>query len=218
MRGGLAILTAATLAAGNVQAHPHIFIDTGLHLLFDTDGRLAAVRVVWTYDELYSLFVLEDLGLDADYDGALTEAEKAKLNGFDMEWVPGYEGDTYGLLGGAKIALSGPMEHTADLVDGRIVTTHVRALADRIEVGETPVIFQVYDPTYYTAYTLSLPTRIEGRSDCSAQVFVPDMTEANQALLDALREIGADETLEDYDFPAVGANFAEEIRLLCASS
>lgn len=206
----------AALAAGPAPAHPHIFIDSGLHPVFDGEGRLSAVRVVWTYDELYSLLTLEDLGLDDDYDGALTEAELARLNGFDMDWMPGYEGDLYVLANGQPVALSGPLDHATEFVDGRIVTMHTRALKTRIEVGAEPVVFQVYDPTFYTAYHVTLPTRIEGRGDCTARTFVPDLTEANRALLDALAELGADETVEDYDFPAVGAEFAEEIRLTCA--
>lgn len=207
------MLLASALPAG---AHPHIFIDAGINAVFDDQGRLAAIRVIWTYDEYYSLAVLEDLGLDSDYDGALTAKEEAQLSGFDMNWIEGFEGDTYGLLGEEKIALSGPLEPTATLVDGRIVTTHLRALEDRIELGETPVIFQAYDPEYYTAYSITLTPRVEGREGCTAQVFVPQQTEANQVLLDALAEVGADETLEDAGFPAVGAQFADEVRITCA--
>ena len=206
----------AAVVASAVYAHPHIFIDSGVHPIFDAEGQLAAVRVIWTYDDLYSLLTLEDLGLDSDYDGALTPEERAKLDGFDMDWMPGYEGDLYVLVGGERVALSGPVEHSADFVDGRIVTMHTRALQTRVAVGAEPVVFQVYDPTFYTAYHITLPTRIEGREDCDARTFVPDLTEANQALIDALAELGADETIEDYDFPAVGADFAEEIRLTCA--
>ncbi len=204
------------MLAGAAHAHPHIFVDTGLHPVFDDQGLLAAIRVVWSYDEMFSLLILEDKGLDPDYDGVLTEAETQALNGFDMQWIDGYEGDVYGLLGGVVLGLSGPLEHTADMVDGRIVSTHLRALDKRIDVGGQPVIFQAYDPTFYTAYHITLPTRIEGRDGCSAKVFLPNLDEANQILLDAISEVGADENIEDYDFPAVGADFAEEIRLTCA--
>lgn len=200
---------------GIAFAHPHVFIDTGIHAIFDDEGRVAAIRVVWTYDDLFSLLVLEDLKLDHDYDGKLTEAEETKLSGFDMNWIEGYAGDTYALFDDEQIELSRPIEYTATLSDGRIVTTHIRTLENRVEPIEIPLIVQTYDPEFYTAYHLTLPTRIEGRSGCHGQVFVPDLDKANQILLDALAEVGADENIEEVGFPAVGADFAEEVRITC---
>ena len=51
------------------------------------------MRVTWAYDEFYSLLVLEDMRLDQDADGVLTEAEEQFLSGFDAQWVEGYNGD-----------------------------------------------------------------------------------------------------------------------------
>lgn len=212
----LGAIAGVALAAGQAAAHPHVFIDSGLHLIFDTEGRLAAVRVIWAYDEFYSLLVLEDMGLDADHDGVLTPEELARLDGFDMAWDPDFPGDLYGEAGGDEIALSRPLEHSTELRDGRIVTMHIRALETRLDPAELPVVFRVYDPSFYTAYTVALPTRIEGREGCAAEVLEPVMDEANAQLLAALAELGATDTVSEADFPAVGAAFADEIRLTCA--
>jgi ABC-type uncharacterized transport system substrate-binding protein len=212
--------TAAMLCALSAPAlaHPHVFVDTGLRLIFDDQGRLAAVRVTWAYDELFSLLVLEDRELDKDYDGKLTEAEQAALKGFDMDWPDWFEGDLFLTAGGEKIEMSGPMEITATLADSRIVTTHLRALETRLEVGEQPVVFQVYDPGYYTGYEISLPVKIIGREGCAAKVFMPDLDAAQKELQDALAEYTPSEDLEEMGWPAVGASFAEEVRLTCAPS
>lgn len=217
-RPTLLLAAALCLAPPGAGAHPHIFIDAGVHPLFDNAGRLAAVRVIWTYDEYYSLLVLEDLGLDADYDGLLSDAEKRRLDGFDMKWLPDYAGDLYVLSGGQEVGLSRPVEHSADMVDGRIVTTHTRALDERIAVAEDPVVFRIYDPTFYTAYHVALPTVIEGRTGCKAATVVPDLDAANQALKEALAELGTDESTVEMGFPEVGSVFAEEIHLTCAPS
>lgn len=202
---------------GQAHAHPHIFIEAGLDFIFDDQNQLTAVRVSWTYDDLYSLLVIQDLGLDNDYDGRLTPREQEKLTGFDMRWVEGFEGDLYVLKDGPPITLGGPRDYTAKLIDGRVVTTHVRDLDTQIAVGDEPLIFQIYDPGFYTAYEITGPNRIQGGAACSTQVFVPDIDEANQVLLDALKELGADVSADEAGFPAVGANFAEEVRLTCAS-
>ena len=54
------------LLAAPLQAHPHIFINTGLLFLVDAQNRLTHVQVTWEYDELYSLLVTEDMGVDSD--------------------------------------------------------------------------------------------------------------------------------------------------------
>lgn len=216
MRRVLAFAAGLWAAGGPALAHPHIFIDTGLHLLFDDAGQLAAVRVVWAYDEFTSLLVLEDRGLDKDYDGKLTEEELARLDGFDMGWDEGWPGDLYLKVGETGVPLSRPLEHTATLQDGRIVTTHLRALETRVAMDGPAVVLSAYDPSYYVAYTLSLPTRIEGREGCEATITQPNLSAANQRLLDAMAELGADETLEAYDLPPVGEDFAEKLTLTCA--
>ena len=77
----------------SAAAHPHVFIDTGLEFIVDDAGQLTHVRVTWVYDEFYSLLVLEDMKLDQDADGVLTDAEEQVLAGFDAQWVEGYNGD-----------------------------------------------------------------------------------------------------------------------------
>ena len=111
-------------------AHPHIFVDTGLTFVTDDAGRLTGVEVLWSYDELYSLLILEDMSLDPDYDGVLTEAELAQLQGFDMQWMEGYAGDLYLTVAGQPVPL-GPPEprpegQPLDLVEGPLQQLHHR--------------------------------------------------------------------------------------------
>ncbi len=88
-----ALLTAAALGlalASPLGAHPHIYIDTDFDLVFDTDGKLTAVRIDWAYDDFYSLLMIEENGLDADGDGTVTPEEmrsqlQAKLAEYDSD-------------------------------------------------------------------------------------------------------------------------------------
>lgn len=202
------------LAAAPAGAHPHIYIDAGLHPIFDRAGRLVAVRVIWAYDDLYSSLIFEDRGVDPDMDGVLTPEETALLQGFDMAWEPGFEGDLEVRRGDDRIALSGPTEPTAAVIAGQIVTTHVRRFAEPLVVGADPVVFAVYDPTFYSAYTIALGALPEGREDCKAELYEPDVEAAYEILGAAIEEMGA-ERIANGDFPAVGAIFAEELRLSC---
>jgi polyphosphate kinase len=185
-------------------------------LIFDAQGRAAAVRVTWTYDDFYSLLMIEDRKLDADYDGRLTPEEEAKLAGFDMDWDADFEGDLYVLAGEAPVALSRPSDWTASYAEGRITSTHLRRLAAPVPPG-APLVIQVYDPGYYTAYVIAgQPVLTGAGARCSVQVFEPDRAAADARLMAAIEEMGASGNLE-MDFPAVGSAYAEEARVTCAT-
>ncbi|MBD1206302.1 MAG: DUF1007 family protein [Rhodobacteraceae bacterium] len=196
--------------AGPAAAHPHIFMETEIEVLRDAEGRAAALRVTWTYDPFFSLVLITERGLDPDGDGTLTAAETAALQGFDMNWEPGFPGDTYAFAGAQAVALSGPRDGVARYEGGRIISSHIRDLV--VPVSGLLVV-KNYDPTYYTEYTIRA-VRAEG---CATEIIAPDLTEAERALQAALAELPADVDVE-MGFPEVGAVFAQEVRVTCAAS
>lgn len=203
------------------MAHPHIWVDAGLEIYFDDQGRLAALRITWVYDEFFSMLMLSDLELDSGFSGELTPEDHAALQGFDMNWIEGYHGDVFVTLDGAAQALSGPLEWTSDLIDGQLVSTHLRALEERVAPEGAEVRIEVYDPTYYTAYRIVGTPAVMGRTDCRVRIFEPDWDAADaqlQAALDEMLGAGLDEFEIEADFPAVGRLFADEARIACAGS
>lgn len=206
----------ATLTAGPALAHPHVWIDTKVEVILNERNEATGVRIDWTYDELYSLYVIADRGLDPDGDEVLTEAEVAALAGFDMAWDEGFAGDTYAMLGDQPLELSGPQEYAAGYAEGKVTSSHLRVFAAPVPLGEVPLVIQAYDPGYYVAYSIPHEPVVTGGMGCRARVFVPDLDEAQEALLAALSEYTPDVDLEA-EFPAVGANFAEEVRVTCAA-
>ena len=131
------------MGASMAEAHPHIFIDTGIETIFDAQGRVTALRISWTYDDFYSLISIEDRGLDPDGDSVLTPEEEAKLAGFDMDWDDDYDGDLYVLVKGEAIAMGRPEEPTAFYKDGIITSTHLRHLAAPVAPGAQVVTLSV---------------------------------------------------------------------------
>ncbi|MBL9046897.1 MAG: DUF1007 family protein [Tabrizicola sp.] len=216
-RSTIAICAAISVLPAPVLAHPHVWIDTRIEVILNARNEAVAVRVSWTYDELYSLYVVGDMGLDPDWDGKLTVAEEEQLKGFDMDWIEGFQGDTYALLGEAELALSGPQDWTASYGEGRITTSHLRSFAAPVPVRDVPLILQVYDPGYYTAYAIPFDPVLTGGTGCKAQTYVPDLEAADAELKAALEEFTPDVDLEQA-FPAIGRNYAEEVRVTCAAS
>ena len=79
MGGIVGLLGAGLLAAGPALAHPHVWIDTRIEVILDAENQATGLRISWTYDDLYSLYIIGDKGLDPDWDGALTPEEVAHI-------------------------------------------------------------------------------------------------------------------------------------------
>ena len=78
MGGIVGLLGAGLLAAGPALAHPHVWIDTRIEVILDAENQATGLRISWTYDDLYSLYIIGDKGLDPDWDGALTPEAAAE--------------------------------------------------------------------------------------------------------------------------------------------
>lgn len=213
--GGAAAGIVLAGAVAPAHAHPHIFIDAGIEVLLDEQNRATGVRISWTYDDLTSLALIADRGLDEDFDGVLTPEENAAIAGFDMAWEPGFAGDSYALLGEAPLDWTGPTEVTASYADARLTSTHLRRFAEPVVLGDQPLVLQSYDPGYYTAYAVKTAT-VSGGQGCRAEIFVPDPSAADEVMKAALSELAPSADAE-IQFPAVGAAFAEEARITCAA-
>ena len=208
----LPIPLVACLAAP-VSAHPHIFVDAGLQLVRDAQGRVIAAEVTWRYDELYSLILAEDYGLDPDYDLRLTEEEVTAMLGFDLNWSGGFEGGLVIRQAGQALNLGSPEPVSLTMLEtGQIQTTHRRPVAGAI--AAEPVEAQIYDPEFYIAFEMILEIGVEGAPECSATLIRADLDAAYAGLEAALAEIGGAVAAED-NFPAVGALFADRAIIEC---
>lgn len=79
------------LALGAVQpalAHPHIFIDADVEVVFDEAERITALRHSWTFDTAFSVWMVQ--GLDTDGDGVVSSAEMQPLADENMIGLADY--------------------------------------------------------------------------------------------------------------------------------
>ncbi len=205
--------------AAPVAAHPHVFIDTDFDLVFDAEGRLAAVRIEWTYDEFYSLMLVEENGLDADGDGV---PEPERLNAFaggDVDWAAGFPGDFTVTVGGAAKPLAGPGSHAASWREGRYVTTHSQSLVEPVDVAGRDVEARSYDPSYFVSYDVPTPPGVDGREDCALHREAADRDAARREYGDQLAAVDtADDPFEVVEIDDIGILFADAFVLACDAS
>lgn len=172
------ILFTAALIAGLIaplaRAHPHIFVTTRIVVEMNEAQQVTGVTMTWEYDDFFTLLIFEDMGLDKDADGALSEAELDRLMGFDLiEWPEGFEGDLYLASEGRKIEMPRPVPHDIAVRGGKIVATQKRAIPN---VAAEGLEIRQYDPTYYVSYDLS--GGIEVPAPCAVRIEPPDMAAA----------------------------------------
>ena len=196
-------------------AHPHVFIDATIEVIFDAKGRAEALRIGWTYDALFSMTYIAEQGLGPDFDGVLSPQERAALTGFDMDWHEGFAGDTYAFLGEVALGLSPPSEPTAAYRDGSLVSTHLRRFSAPVAPTAEDLVVQVYDPSFYTSYMIAQTPVLTGGGGCKVQVYEPDRAAADARLQAALDELAGGADAES-EFPAIGSAYAEEARISCA--
>jgi ABC-type uncharacterized transport system substrate-binding protein len=211
----LAILAGCvTLAPMAALAHPHVFIDATVEVIFNEAGQAEGLRIGWTYDDFFSMMIIEDRALDPDYDSILTPEAVTALAGFDMQWDEGFPGDTYAFMNDAALPLQRPTDWSADYADGKITSTHVRRFETPLPVADDPLIVKVYDPGFYTAYNVIGTPTLTGRDDCAVEVFTPDTDAADEALLALLAQMPTTADIE-VAYPEVGASYAQDIRVTC---
>ncbi|MBK4217165.1 DUF1007 family protein [Paracoccus caeni] len=202
-------------------AHPHVYIDAGLGLVYDGQGRLTGVEVEWAYDELYSLLIVEDLGLDQDGDGVLPEDERAALQGFDTDWEPGFDGRLYLLVNGQRQELLPPENFDADYRDGRVLSRHLRPLAQPL-AGDAALTVQVHDPEFYVDFTIPKEPGISGRDDCDTVLVHGDPAAAPAAYRDAVNAAlaEADDPMvnEEVLIVDIGGVGGDEVQVQCGAA
>lgn len=198
----------------SVNAHPHVFVEARVTVVF-ADDEAVEIKLDWFYDDLFSLLVTTDLGIDMDGDLILTAAEQDLLDTQIAAWPPDYTGDLEVTQAGELLPLAAKQNHSMTYADGLFHEAHLRPIP-QITDRDSPLQIRVFDPSFYTAYDLLRPVVIEGRDDCTADVMPADI-DAAYALAESLLDGQDPNAVGPYDyFPEIGDAFADTIVVTCA--
>ncbi|MDP2358853.1 MAG: DUF1007 family protein [Beijerinckiaceae bacterium] len=179
---GMIALLAIQPPAG---AHPHVFVDVDVELDVAADGGLRGINYDWTFDDMYSAFVVQGLPRAS---GAPTEAALAKVAEAIIERLDDADYFTKAAAEGHELQATGAQHARASFADGRLRLTFTVALraiggaADKVNV-------QVFDPQYVVAVSVRDSVRVRGPSRCTHQLLRAGPLDPNDArqLDDSLR-------------------------------
>jgi len=146
--GVLLLGLCAAFVASTATAHPHVFIDYGVTLLLGGD-RIDGVRVTWTFDDLFSGFVLREF--DRDRNGMLSAAEIRQIEEKHLAEFRRARFFTAVSVNGKEVTPGAARDFTATTVKG--IVTYQFTLPFTAPLGSTTSVEVVSDdPTYYIAY------------------------------------------------------------------
>jgi ABC-type uncharacterized transport system substrate-binding protein len=207
---------AACGQAAPASAHPHVWITMQSDLVFNDQGRIAAVNLTWTFDDNYAQMALE--GLDGDGDGVYSQAELEPLTRENMASLKDYDYFAVVRFAGEKQAFGAITDYGQIWSNGTLELHFQIPLAKPIDPRAGEFMLKVYDPDFFIAidYVKDDPVSILGAMPQSCRLLVkPVPTDAE---IDSTREMlstkGAEwkpENNEDF-----GALFAQPVTVACS--
>ncbi len=137
--------------AAPALAHPHVWVTAKAELVYAADGKVAAVRHSWTFDQAYSAFVTQ--GLDKNNDGKLTSDELQELAKVNTESLEDFDYFTHLKTNGAKQAFDLPRDARMEFENGAATLSFQLPL--KKPAPNKAVALEVYDPSFFVAFGLA---------------------------------------------------------------
>ena len=170
-------LAAAALAAcgfiAPVAAHPHIFIDAQVAVVFDDQGAVAGLRHDWTFDSAFSAWMVQ--GLDTNGDGVTSPEEMQGLADENMIGLSEYGFYTTAGEVTSPMTFQPSGDQRMRYEDGRVTLSYSLAADAPRPVG-AGFELGVYDPEYYVAISFAdaSAVRLENApAACEAELVPP---------------------------------------------
>lgn len=151
---GCLLVIAQCFLIPAAQAHPHIWIDGALELVFNQQGQASVVRQRWLFDELFSTYALQ--GMPRDKTGQVPSAELEKIT---SEWMtaladPESHFFTKITFGGKPLALGAPLNarSTWDPKSSQLVLSFELPLASPVKIDAAGIEIDIQDPSYFVSF------------------------------------------------------------------
>ena len=150
MRGLLLLLMLVPVLAAQAFAHPHVFADVKVKVLYDATG-FTGIENRWTYDEAYSFAMLSSV--DKDGDGKISAGEQSSLQTAILGPIEKNNYYNYVQAGANFLSAKRVRDFKASMVKGKLVLDFVTEFSMPAGADWTMLVIVVADPTNYIQMT-----------------------------------------------------------------
>jgi ABC-type uncharacterized transport system substrate-binding protein len=213
-------LAAAMLAMGvgasaPAQAHPHVWIEMRSDVVFNEQGLIQGLNVIWTFDDNYTQMALD--GLDTNGDGVYSQSEIEPLTKENINSLKDYGFFTVMRFNGEKQEIGEVTEFGQIWSNDKLQLHFQVPMKAPVDPTKGEFVAKVYDPDFFIAidYVKDDPVTVIGNMPKSCQlVLKPVPTDAEiESTRSMLSTKGPDwkpENNEDF-----GALFAQPVTIAC---
>ena len=196
-------------------AHPHAWIETRSDVVFDDEGRIAAINIEWDFDQWYSELAIE--GLDVNNDGFYSAGELRPLARENLIALRDYDYFVNARAGATPVEYDDVTQYGMIYNSGTLKMHFTIPLAEPVDPFAAEFVYRVYDPSFFIAidFAENSPLALLGNvpEPCSIELR-PAPTGAE---IDATRDMLAEKDQEwqpeeEYDF---GSMFAQPAAVVC---
>jgi ABC-type uncharacterized transport system substrate-binding protein len=143
----------------SAEAHPHIFIEEHMEVLFDQEN-VSGVRLTWSFDELYSSTLRSDY--TDTKKGPITAKDVKNLHDHSFVNLATVHYFTTATLDGQPVALGEPKGFSARFdADDKAIFSFVLPLAAPKPKGKSVLDIAVFDPEYYVDFELAADSAVK---------------------------------------------------------
>jgi ABC-type uncharacterized transport system substrate-binding protein len=204
--GTLMLAGMLALGVSPALAHPHVWITSTSELIYAPDGAITGVRHAWTFDDMFTSYVLQ--GIESKTKDVYTHEELAPLAQTNVESLKEFGFFTFAKADGKKQRFLEPVDYFMEYKDGAL-TLHF-TLPLKTPVKSKELALEVYDPTFFVDFALAEkdPVRLVGApADCQFSLQRPKDGAASAQGIDEQSFTGANSNF--------GAMFANKITVAC---
>ena len=136
--------------AAFAEAHPHVFTDVKLKVVYDKAG-FSGIKNHWVYDDVYSAAMAASA--DQDNDGKFSASENSKLQEAILGPIEKNNYYNYVQAGSSFLKVNRIRDFKASLEKGRLALDFVAEFSKPAESDWTMLVVVVADPTNYIQMT-----------------------------------------------------------------
>jgi ABC-type uncharacterized transport system substrate-binding protein len=141
------------LCAQVVFAHPHVFVDAKVQVLFDEKG-LSGVQNHWVYDEIYSAATVASV--DVNQDGKFSADEGENLKSLILNGIANSNYFNYVQSGSDFLRALSVQNFKASVKNGRLVLDFKVAFSAPVVDDYSMLVIVVADPSNYVKVTADM--------------------------------------------------------------